>query len=191
LTAADTRRDLVLLAAGLAVIAATAIVLNWQGHPWICECGYVKLWHSETVSSENSQHLTDWYTPSHIIHGFIFYYFLWVFAARLSLATRAFVALLIEAAWEIVENSPAIIQRYREATIALDYFGDSVINTTFDLFAMLFGFFLAARLPVWLTVALAIAMEVIVGAIIRDNLALNVIMLLYPVEAIRVWQGGG
>ena len=191
MTAGDRRRDLVFLAAGLAVVAIAAVVLFEIGHPWICKCGTVKLWFGETYNSENSQHLTDWYTPSHIIHGFLFYFVLWLVARRLPLGARALIALLVETFWEILENSPLIIERYREVTISLDYFGDSVINSVADIVAMLVGFFLAARLPVWLTVALAIALEVIVGAIIRDNLTLNVIMLLYPLDAIHAWQAGG
>src|SRR5690606_30128159 len=132
-----------------------------------------------------------WYSPSHVIHGFVFYGLLWIFARRMHLGLRLLAATVVEAAWEIVENTDWIIDRYREATISLDYYGDSVINSAFDMLFMVAGFLLAARLPVWVTILLAVAMELFVGWAIRDNLALNVIMLLWPLEAIRQWQAGG
>ena len=173
------------------VVALAALILLLMGRIPICECGYVKLWHGVTMSSENSQHLSDWYFPSHIIHGFVFYWILWMVARRQSVGVRLILATIVESAWEIIENTDWIINRYRETTISLDYYGDSVINSTFDILFMVVGFILAARLPVWITGALTIVLELFVGYMIRDNLTLNVIMLLWPLESIRNWQAGG
>lgn len=183
-----TRRIAILLAA---ILLATAAILLAMGRLPICQCGYVKLWHGQTVSAENSQHLTDWYTPSHVLHGLIFYGVLWLVARRLSLGARLVIATLVEAAWEIAENTNAVIERYRAATIALDYHGDSVVNSLADIGAMWLGFALARVLPVWASVALFLTAEAVTVALIRDGLILNVLMLLWPLEAVRAWQAGG
>lgn len=173
-----------------AIVAVTALTLYLMGHPLICKCGYVKLWHGVPLSSENSQHLSDWYTFSHIIHGIAFYGLLSLLARRLPPGVRFVIAVLLEATWEVFENTPFVINRYRAATIALDYFGDSVLNSVSDIVSMMIGFFIARRSPVWVSVVLVIVMELAVAAIIRDNLTLNIIMLLYPLEAIKQWQMG-
>ena len=175
----------------LGLVAVAAVILLWMGRPAICTCGEVKLWVGTVQGPDNSQHIADWYTPSHIIHGFLFYGLGWLFLRRNPPGDRLIAAVLIEAAWEVLENSPIIIDRYREATMALGYNGDSVLNSVFDIGWMVFGFAVARRIPVWATVALALAFELLTLLVIRDNLALNVLMLVAPIDSIRAWQGAG
>ncbi len=185
-----SRTQTALIVAG--IVAAAALALYLMGHPLICKCGTVKLWHFDVASSENSQHLIDWYTPSHVIHGFLFYWLLWLVSryVPLSFGARLVLAVAIEASWEVVENTDFVINHYREMTISLDYYGDSVINSVSDILFMVAGFCLAARLPVWLTVILALALELFVGAMIRDNLTLNVLMFVWPLDSVLHWQQG-
>lgn len=173
----------------LAILIVTAIALFAAGRTPICTCGTVELWHP-AVDSGNSQHIADWYTPSHIIHGFLFYGLGWLVMRSRPPGQRFILAVAIEAAWEVLENSPIIIDRYREATMALGYNGDSIINSVADVAWMALGFAFARRAPLWLTVAIAIGFELLTLAIIRDNLTLNVIMLVSPIEAIKAWQTG-
>lgn len=190
-TAERTKHQTFWLAACLAVLLAQIVAQYMMGRTPICTCGYVKLWEGTVNSSGNSQHLSDWYTPSHIIHGFIFYGLAHLLLRGKPIAMRLLLALVIESGWELLENSPLIIDRYRTATISLDYYGDSILNSAMDTVFMVLGFFFASRAPVALTVAIAIFFEIFTGYMIRDNLTLNVLMLVWPLEAVKTWQGGG
>ncbi len=174
----------------LALLAGVAVIELAMGRVPICTCGTIRLWQGVVASAENSQQITDWYTFTHVLHGIGFYALLAIAARRLSIPARLVTAVAIEAAWEVIENSPFIIDRYRAATISLDYYGDSVLNSLSDIVAMMAGFWLAKRLPVWASIAVVLIVEATLALMIRDNLTLNIIMLIHPVEAIRHWQLG-
>jgi hypothetical protein len=174
--------------AAVLIVVATAAILYLMGRPAICTCGDIDLWVGEVNSSRTSQMLSDWYSPSHIVHGFLFYGALSLIARKWPVERRFLGALVVEVAWEIVENTPLIINRYREATAALGYTGDSVLNSVSDIAMMGLGFLLARRLPVWVSVAIVLMLELVPFLVIRDNLTLNVWMLLAPNESIKAWQ---
>ena len=178
------------LLVGAALVASQALALLALGQPPICACGYVRFWGGIVSGPEISQQLTDWYTYSHVLHGFAFYFALWFVAPRVPVTTRFILALGLEAGWEIFENTPFIIERYRQSALAQGYFGDSIINSLGDEMASAFGFLVARTLPVWGAVALAISIELFLASMIRDNLTLNVIQLIHPFEAISRWQIG-
>ena len=143
------------------------------------------------LSSGNSQHLTDWYTFSHIIHGFLFYLLLWLVFPKMSVSKRLLIAMGIEIGWEILENTPMVINRYRQQALAQGYTGDSIINSVVDTLAMMAGFFMARKWPVWSIVAIGLGMELFAGIMIRDNLTLNVLNLIHIFPAVSRWQAGG
>lgn len=174
--------------AAVAAVAATQLAL---GREPMCTCGTIKLWHGVVLSAENSQHLSDWYTPSHVIHGIAFFALAWLVARRVPLGWRFAAAVVVEGAWEILENTPFIIDRYRAATISLDYYGDSIVNSLSDMAAMMAGFAFAASVRWWVSLLAVVVMEIGVALVIRDNLLLNILMLVYPIDAVREWQAGG
>jgi hypothetical protein len=182
-----SRRTSVLAIAILCVAAAIELALG--RHP-ICTCGTIDLWVGERDSPKTSQMLADWYSLSHIVHGLLFYAALWVVARRWPVQWRFLAAMLVEASWEVTENTPWIINRYRATTAALGYSGDSVLNSMSDILMMVLGFLLARKLPLWAAVLLLVALEVIPLFVIRDNLTLNVWSLIAPSKALQAWQAG-
>jgi hypothetical protein len=172
----------------LATSGLVVLIMLAMGRPPICTCGSIEFWGE--VGPKQSQMLADWYSPSHIVHGFLFYAALALLCSKAPVERRFLVALLLEAAWEIAENTPMIIARYREATMALGYSGDSILNSASDIAMMAAGFLAARRLPVWVSIAIVLALELVPLIVIRDNLTLNVIMLLAPSDAILNWQAG-
>ena len=182
-------RTYALIVAGIfAAVAAAELIMGRV--PW-CTCGYVKLWHGVVQSSENSQHVADWYTLTHVIHGVLFYAGLWLFARWVPAGPRFVIAVALEGLWEVVENSSFIIERYRAQTLSLDYYGDSVVNSLSDIAAMMLGYWLTRILPTRLVIVLVLVIEVALAIGIRDNLTLNILMLIHPFDAIKRWQLGG
>lgn len=184
-----SRRSAAWAASLLIVLAAIAALLALGRNP-ICTCGAVDLWIAARDSPRTSQMLSDWYSFSHVAHGLLLYGALWLVARRWPVEWRFTGALLVEAAWEVTENTPWIIDRYREATAALGYNGDSVLNSLSDMAMMALGFLAARKLPLWAAAALLILIELAPLAAIRDNLTLNIWMLLAPNEAVAKWQAG-
>jgi hypothetical protein len=177
------------IAAILMLVAAAAILLAMGRNP-ICTCGTIDLWVGSRDSPKTSQMLADWYSLSHVVHGLLFYATLWLIARRWPVEWRFLIALLIESAWEVTENTPFVIDRYRETTAALGYTGDSVINSVSDIVMMCVGFFAARKLPAWASLLLAAGLEILPLFVIRDNLTLNVWNLLAPNHAVAAWQAG-
>ncbi len=172
----------------IAILLLQAAVLHLMGRLAICSCGYVKLWEGNPAGPGTSQHLTDWYTFSHLLW---LYFLLWLVFRHLPVGTRLVLAVALEAGWEILENTPFIIQRYRAATISITYYGDTIVNSISDTLTAVVGFLFAAWLPPMATVVAVIAIETGLALAIRDNLALNIVMLVHEVPWIKAWQAAG
>ena len=179
------------LAGAAGLLALQGAALAYMGHPVTCTCGTIKLWQGVVASPENSQQIFDWYTFSHIIHGFLFYLLLWALFPKMPIGWRLLLALGIESSWEIIENTPMVIGHYRTQALAQGYRGDSIINSLSDSFSMLAGFIAARKMPVWLIVLIGIGLEAFTAYMIRDGLTLNVIQFIHPIPAIWRWQAGG
>ena len=170
------------------IMAVQVLVLHVMGRVWICSCGTIRLWVGDMKSAELSQQLFDWYTASHIVHGILFYGLLRLLLPRAPVLARLAMAVGIEAAWEIAENSSWVIEAYRKQALAAGYTGDSILNSLSDTLAMMTGFTLARLLPWKATVALVLALEIGVGYLVRDNLTLNVLNFIHRFPAIEAWQ---
>lgn len=173
------------------LVTALSIFMLWsQGRVWWCQVGDISPWSWEVWSPHNSQHVLDPYTFTHVLHGILFFWIASLIFPKMPLAWRFLLAISVESLWEVVENTDAVINRYREATISLDYYGDSIINSVSDILSFALGFWLAIKLKLWLSLAFFVLMELILLFWIRDSLILNIIMLLYPLDAIKQWQMG-
>lgn len=179
------RLTLALLFLGFALQGLALYLMN---HPVICTCGYVKLWHGQVFHSENSQHIADWYSLGHLDHGILFYGAAWLLARNWGFNARALAVGVTGVIWEVGENTNMVIERFRTVTISLDYYGDSVLNSVWDSVIMMAGVVLARRVPVWVSVAVVLGTETLTTWMVRDGLALNTLMLLYPVQAVKDWQ---
>jgi Protein of unknown function (DUF2585) len=179
------------LVAAAAIVLAQVVVLVAFGQPLICTCGTVRLWQGVVVHPETSQQLSDWYTFSHVIHGCLFYALLWLVAPRMPVLWRFALAIGIEVGWEVLENTPMVIERYRQSALAVGYSGDSVLNSVADTAAAALGFLFAARARLPLVIGFVVAAEIFTAVMVRDNLTLNIIQLIYPSTTISNWQAGG
>lgn len=184
------RENIRVVGAVLIIFLVQAVVLYIESHPFISASGHVYLWEGNVRSAENSQQIFDWYTFSHIIHGFIFYALFWFLFPRMPVWRRLILAVGLEASWEMIENTPWLMEQYRQQALSQGYWGDSILNSLFDTLSAIAGYILASRLPVMVTASIAVVLEVFVGYAIRDNLTLNIINLFHQFDFIKNWQSG-
>lgn len=175
----------------LALLAIQGAALLLMGHPFTCTCGSLKFWQDVVASPENSQQLSDWYSFSHIIHGLLFYLLLWAIFPKMPVGWRLLIALGIEVTWEIIENTPMVVNHYRAQALAQGYTGDSVVNSLSDTLAAALGFVLAWKWPIFIVIGLAVGLELFTAYMIRDGLVLNVVQFIHPLPFIWQWQAGG
>ena len=187
---ADIKGDKYVAATYLLIVIAAVMILQFQGRVWWCQAGDYTLWSWNIWSTHNSQHIIDPYSFTHVLHGVLEFWLIGLVFRRMPLAWRLALAVFIESSWEVAENSAAVIERYRSATISLDYFGDSIINSVADIACCSLGFLIAYKLRFWRSLALFVITEILLIVYIRDSLIINIIMLLFPIEAIRSWQMG-
>ncbi len=186
----ETRRDYMSWILMLGVMLAAMLTLWLEGRVWWCQAGDYSPWAWEIWSRHNSQHLIDPYSFTHILHGILEFWLIGLIFKRVPLVWRLLIAIVIEGSWEVAENSSFVINRYREATISLDYFGDSIINSISDILCCATGFVIAYKLKFWRSLFLFVATEIVLIFWIHDSLIINIIMLFYPIEAIKQWQMG-
>jgi len=183
------KRKYILIALFIIVLAIG--ILFSMGRIPFCKCGVISLWSSDVMSNQQSQQLFDPYAFTHVIHGFLFYFLLWAFfRKRLNVWQRLLIAIALASSWEVLENTNYVINRYREATISLDYYGDSIFNSVGDIISMIVGFMLAYKLPTKVSIGVVVLIELLLLYFIRDNLTINIIMLVHPIKAIKLWQAG-
>jgi hypothetical protein len=176
------------LLACLAIAVIAVAILNLQGRVWWCQVGDYTPWSWDIWTTHNSQHILDPYTFTHILHGVLEYWLIGLVFWKVPLKWRFVIGIFIESSWEVAENTSYIINRYREETVSLDYFGDSIINSLADIASCAFGFVLAHKIRFWKSLAFFIATEIVLLLTIRDSLIINLIMLIYPIDAIKIWQ---
>src|SRR5688572_23365409 len=177
--------------AAVALIVLTAVVaLTLQGRVWWCDVGDLWPWSWQVWSRHNSQHLIDPYSFTHILHGVLEFWLIGLVFRKLPIASRFVLAIFIESSWEVAENTTYVINRYRETTVSLDYYGDSIANSISDIVCCGLGFWIAYKLRFWWSLALFVVVEVVLLFWIRDSLLLNILMLLWPIEVVKQWQTG-
>ena len=176
------------LLAMLAAAMTAAILLHLEGRLWICACGSIRLWSGQVGSANNSQHFLDPYSLTHVLHGFLFFWLIFWLARRLSSGWQMALAVIVEACWEVFENTNFIIDRYRTATAALGYNGDTVVNSFGDIFCCLIGFLIARRLGLRRSLVVFAVLEVVLIIWIKDSLLLEILTLIIPIDAVRAWQ---